>query len=125
MKKGQKLLESAYVLQVKDIHNKTVGGGVCRSLRQAVVMASEYVAEMHNYAKVYREFTVMRGAYAGVFFAKYNGKPSELALMGRKPSKHLFVLINQTYLQPSDIDTDTSNGPPEGFLGELSELMSE
>jgi hypothetical protein len=125
VKKGQKLLGNAYILQIKDIHNKTVGGGVCRSLRQAVMLAGEYVIDMDNYAKVYREFTLMRGAYAGVFFAKYNGRPSELALMGRKPSKHLFVLVNHTYLQPAEIQTGIEQGPPEGFLGELAEFMGE
>jgi hypothetical protein len=125
MKKGEKLLEKAYLLQVKDIHNKTVGGGICRSLRQAVITASNYVVEMDNYSKVHREFTLMKGAYAGVFFSKSKAKESELAIMGRKPSQHLFVLIKEAILPSVEIDQAMQDGPPEGFLGELGELMSE
>lgn len=124
MKKGEKLLEKSYLLQVKDLRNKTVGGGKCRSLRQAVITASEYVDGMDTYSKVHREFNIMNGAYAGVFYAK--GKPDRklLALVGRKPSKHLFVLIHEAEVE-SDNQQDIFSGPPEGFLGELGELLSE
>lgn len=124
MKKGQKLLEQVHLLQIKDIHNKTVGGGMCRSLRQAVNMASEYVQDMANYAKVYREYTVMKGAYAGVFFSKYKGDAFFDDMIGRKPSKHLFVLINHAVLPSNEVQQDSST-PPEGFMGELGELLEE
>jgi hypothetical protein len=125
MKKGEKLLEKAHLVQIKDIHNKTVGGGLCRSLRQAVSLASEYVTDMANYPKVYREYTLMKGAYAGVFFSKSKASSSDLAIMGRKPSKHLFVLINSAVLPSAEIEADIHHGPQEGFLGEIGELMGE
>ncbi|RZJ94648.1 MAG: hypothetical protein EOO60_02590 [Hymenobacter sp.] len=127
MKKGAQTQQKAFLVQVKDIHNKTVGGGLCRSLRQAVVMATELVSDMDNYSKVYREFTLMKGAYAGVFFAKYKDSPAHLAAVGRKPSKHLFVLINAALLPSIELQFDgASDGPTEGgFLGGLEELMTE
>jgi hypothetical protein len=125
MKKGEKLLEKVHLLQIKDIHNKTVGGGLCRSLRQAVLLASQYVAEMDNYPKVYREYTLMKGAYAGVFFAKYKDDRELLSAVGRKPSKHLFVLIKEAALPGIEINQDIDVEQRIGFLGELGELIDE
>jgi hypothetical protein len=125
MKSGEKLLEKTYLLQVKDLHNKTVSGSVCRSLRQAVITASEWVENMDTYSKVYREFTVMKGAYAGVFFAKHKADRKLLALVGRKPSQHLLVLIKEAEVQKSEVQLDIHSDTQKGFFGDIGELMSE
>lgn len=68
MKKGAKLTEDGYLLQITDLDgNGEDNAGTYRSLRQAVADASKDVPGMDNYLKVYRDFTAMQGAYVGVF----------------------------------------------------------
>jgi hypothetical protein len=68
MKKGAKLMEAGYLLQITDLDgNGDENSGTFRSLRQVVEHAAKEVPGMDNYLKVYRDFTAMQGAYVGVF----------------------------------------------------------
>lgn len=99
MKKGEKLSETLYFLEIKDLYNKPVTLVTARSLRDAVNYASEFVLNMDNYQKVNRQFREMDGAFVGVYFTR---KPNEQPRF----TTHLIVLIhsskaaeNQTVLQ--------------------------
>lgn len=97
MKKGEKISDTIYFLEVKDLRNIPVLLGTSRSLREAVQLASDVVVDMDNYSKVYRESTAMNGVFAGVYFAR-NQKGSPIA----KPNSHLVVLIHSSKVQHSD-----------------------
>lgn len=109
MKKGEKLSETAYFLEIKDLRNIPVSIGTYRSLRDAVKWASEYVQNMDNYPKVRREAAALGGVFAGVYFAKHDGKVSS----------HLLVLIRSSKIEYSD-KQDLANQ-----LDAISELHSE
>jgi hypothetical protein len=99
MKKGDKLGDVLYFLEIKDLRNTAVLLGTYPSLRGAVKTASEVVVNMDNYSKVYREYTAMHGVFAGVYFAQNpNGSPID------KGSRHLFVVIHSSKIQHSDAD---------------------
>lgn len=109
MKKGEKLLATAYFLEIKDLRNIPVSIGTYRSLRDAVKWASEYVQNMDNYPKVRREAAALGGVFAGVYFAKHD----------RKASSHLLVLIRSSKIEYSD-KQDLANQ-----LDAISEQQSE
>lgn len=97
MKKGEKLSDTLYFLEVKDLRNIPVVLGTSRSLRDAVKLASQYVVNMDNYSKVYREATALNGVFAGVYFARNQaGSPVS------KPNSHLLVIIHSSKVQHSD-----------------------
>ena len=85
MKKGTKLADVQYFLEIKDLQYQPVywAGGL--SLREAVRLASNHVMNMDTYSKVYRELRAMQGAYAGLFFAP----------RGEKKPLTVFVLIRE------------------------------
>lgn len=86
MKKGTKLTQDGYLLEITDLDgNGEDNAGIYRSLRQAVADASNDVPGMDSYLKVYRDFTALKGAYAAVFL----DLPNE---SGAKP-KHILVKI--------------------------------
>lgn len=90
MKKGSKLNDTQYFLEIRDLQYRPVylGGGL--SLREAVRLTSEHVTDMDNYSKVYRELKAMQGAFIGLYFAQ----------LGKKEPTKVFVLI-QGYFKPS------------------------
>ena len=90
MKKGSKLADVQYFLEIKDLQYQPfyLAGGL--SLREAVRLASQHVTDMDTYSKVYRELRAMQGAYAGLFFS----------LQGEKKPITVFVLIRE-YPKPS------------------------
>jgi hypothetical protein len=68
MKKGAKLMEDGYLVEISDLDNNYWYAPMStNSLRQAVSYAAEKVQGMHAYLKVYRDFTATKGAYISVF----------------------------------------------------------
>jgi hypothetical protein len=94
MKKGAKLREDNYLLEISDLDNYqcTIPTSY-KSLRQAVADASIFVSDMDSYLKVYRDFTAMNGAYVGVFFSKVEAKPR----------RHFIVKITASELLTRDM----------------------
>ena len=82
MKKGTKLSDSQYYLEIKDLQYRPIYslGGIF-SLREAVRLAAEHVQDMDNYAKVYRELKAMHGAFVGHY------------LLPGKKVRHAFMII--------------------------------
>lgn len=82
MKKGIKLTDSQYYLEIKDLQYRPIFslGGI-HSLREAVRLAAEHVNDMDNYAKVYRELKAMQGAFVGAY------------LLPGKKVRHAFLII--------------------------------
>lgn len=78
MKKGAKLMEDGYLVEISDLDNNYLSApGMYNSLRQAVAYAAEKVPTMDNYLKVYRDFTAMQGAYISVFVQTFEDAPAE------------------------------------------------
>lgn len=82
MKKGIKLTDSQYYLEIKDLQYRPIFslGGI-HSLREAVRLAADHVQDMDNYAKVYRELKAMQGAFVGAY------------LLPGKKVRHAFLII--------------------------------
>ena len=94
MKKGSKLREHDYLLEISDLDNHhCVIPTTYKSLRQAVADASVFVSDMDSYLKVYRDFTAMDGAYVGVFFSKVEAKPK----------RHFIIKITASELLTRDV----------------------
>jgi hypothetical protein len=81
-----------YFLTVKTLSGKLIHGSAYNSLRETIVAASDFVSDMDNHSKVYRELTEMEGAFVGIYFPSDN-----LALTrrfdARKIPKHVIVTI--------------------------------
>ncbi len=98
MKKGTKLTDTYYYLEIKDLQNRVLFLAAFHSLREAVDIASNHVTGMDNYAKVYRELKAMQGAFTGVYFGIVEGFT--------KP-RHAFVTISHFELEDdSEEQTD-------------------
>lgn len=70
MKKGDKLREIGYFLEIKDVrHSQWVYPISCRSLREAVEESANYVQDMDNYLKVYRHCNAAGGVYISTFLS--------------------------------------------------------
>lgn len=97
MKKGEKLSDTLYFVEIKDLRNQPVMLGTSRSLREAVSAVSMFVEKMDTYSKVYREFTAMSGVFASVYYG-----------LNPKRSRHLFVIIHSSKVEYSDDKERTS-----------------
>lgn len=98
MKKGSKLREIGYFLEIKDLRNRNwVTPSACRSLREAVEEAAQEVQDMDNYLKVYRECKASNGVYISTFFSI----PTEA-----HPAKQVIVQITAYELLTSQEITD-------------------
>jgi hypothetical protein len=116
MKKGEKLSEIVYFLEIKDLYNKPVTLATCRSLRDAVGYASEFVRDMDNYQKVNRDFRSVDGAFVGVYFAR---KPNDYARF----TTHLIVLIHSSKVELAE--NQTINDKLANINVTLGERMKE
>ena len=83
MKKGEKLREIGYFLEIKDVRNRDwVYPIPCRSLREAVEEAARYVQDMDNYLKVYRQCKDSGGVYICSFQSiPTDAKPARLVIV--------------------------------------------
>jgi hypothetical protein len=84
--------EKGYFLEVTTLDNRLVCAFSDNSLRETVRLASLYVANMDNYAKVYRELRAMEGAFVGIFFR--TDDPEIKPIQGKGLTKHLIVKIH-------------------------------
>lgn len=95
MKKGAKLKDTQYFLEIKDLEYKPIFLASVHSLREAVSIASKHVTNMDHYAKVLRELKALNGAFIGMYFA-----PAE----GTEALRHAFVLIRaESFPPPKEI----------------------
>lgn len=94
MKKGEKVRDVIYFLEIKDLSNNPIYLSTSPSLRGVVKLAAQVVSNMDSYSKVYREFSELDGVFAGVYFAL---NPHQTLIS--KGSRHLFVIIRSSKVQ--------------------------
>jgi hypothetical protein len=94
MKKGTKLTDVDYFLEVRDLSHNPVHLSTGTSLRELVRLAAEHVPSMDNYSKVYREMRVQLGVYIGLFV---------LVSAGQLPM-HVVVIIRSSSVSPADLE---------------------
>lgn len=109
MKKGAKLMEDGYLVEISDLDNNYWCAPMStNSLRRAVSYAAENVQGMHSYLKVYRDFTATNGAYVAVFLASSENPEA-------KP-EHIIVKIRSF-----EVYTPEGIAHAEAYLKRISE----
>jgi hypothetical protein len=94
MKKGTKLTDVDYFLEVRDLSHKPIHLSTGTSLRELVRLATEHVPSMDSYSKVYREMRSHLGVYLGLFV---------LVPAGQVPF-HVVVTILSSSISPADLE---------------------
>lgn len=94
MKKGSKLSEQSYEVEITDLSHSSSFKSTSNSLRELIRMVQTYVPPMDTYSKVYRE---MR-ENVGVFMALYTWP-----LPGRK-IRRVVVHITSAIINEADIE---------------------
>jgi hypothetical protein len=74
MKKGSKLNENAYQVEITDLALKTPFKASSSSLRELIRLIKIYVPPMDTYSKVYREMGHNLGVYIALFTMPLPGK---------------------------------------------------
>lgn len=74
MKKGSKLNENAYEVEITDLALKTPFRASSSSLRELIRLIKTHVPSMDTYSKVYREMRHNVGAYIALFTIPLPGK---------------------------------------------------
>lgn len=73
MKKRPEARRFVYLLRIKYLNGKDwITPIPCKSLREAVEGAAQYVQNMDSYKKVYRDFNSLGGSYVACFFSNPN-----------------------------------------------------
>lgn len=67
MKKGAKLTDSIYTLEIRTLSRKHLFKDQHHSLRELVQRAARYVPDLAGYSKVYRFMREHVGVYAGLY----------------------------------------------------------
>lgn len=94
MKKGTKLSDVTYFLEIREMSHNPVYLTSGPSLRELVRAAAAHVPTMDNYSKVYREMRVQLGVYMGLFvLIPATGRPF-----------HVNVTITSSHISQADYD---------------------
>lgn len=97
MKKPVEARRFVYLLRIKYLNGKDwVTPIPCKSLREAVEGAAQYVQNMDHYKKVYRDFNAMDGSYIGCFFSNPNQVEA--------PQHFLVQVIGIKLLNPDEVE---------------------
>lgn len=75
MKKGSKVSDREYYLEIRELNHKPIYLATVPSLREAVRLATSYVPNMDNHSKVYRQMQHNLRVYIGIFLLSHSGKP--------------------------------------------------
>ncbi len=94
MKKGSKLSDISYSVEIRDLDHNTPITASGPSLRELLRVITGYVPTMDNYSKVYREMRDHVGVYMGLF---------TLPSPGRKLRQVVVTITSDTITQ-ADID---------------------
>lgn len=94
MKKGTKLSDVTYFLEIRELSHNPIYLTSGSSLRELVHAAAAHVPTMDNYSKVYREMRVQLGVYMGLFVVVPDtGNPF-----------HANVIIRSNHVSQADYD---------------------
>lgn len=74
MKKGSKLSDITYTVEIRDLTYAVPFSTSGSSLRELLKVITSYVPTMDNYSKVYREMRTHVGVYMGLFTLPSAGK---------------------------------------------------
>lgn len=110
MKKGSKLSEQSYEVEITDLSHTTSFKATSNSLRELIRMVQTYVPPMDTYSKVYREMRESLGAFMALY---------SWPLPGRK-IRRVVVHITSAIITEADIErfharTSTLPTLPEGL----------
>ena len=94
MKKGSKLVENAYEVEITDLAFNSSFKATSSSLRELIKMIKTYVPPMDTYSKVYREMRQHLGVYIALF---------TMPLPGKK-IRRVVVHITSTNITEADIE---------------------
>jgi hypothetical protein len=94
MKKGTKLADTVYSLEIKSLTRKPAFTSEGSSLRELVRLVSEIVPSMDTHSKVYREMRDNVGVYMGLFV---------LPVQKKKP-RHVVVTITTNNVSEADYE---------------------
>ena len=94
MKKGSKLSDITYSVEIRDLDRAIPVTASSTSLRELLRVITEYVPTMDNYSKVYREMRYHVGVYMGLF---------TLPLPGKKHRQVVVTIMSDTTTE-ADID---------------------
>lgn len=111
MKKGSKLADNDYEVEITDLALKTPFKASSNSLRELLKLIKTHVPSMDTYSKVYREMRVNVGVYIALF---------TMPLPGKK-IRRVVVHITSSNITDADIErfhahaATLPQGPPAGF----------
>jgi hypothetical protein len=94
-----------YFLTVKTLSDRLIHANSYQSLRETIAAASDFVLNMDNHAKVYREIKEMEGAFVGIYFRSDN-PALKRGLEVKKIPKHVIITIHYF-----DLEWDEIEGP--------------
>jgi hypothetical protein len=94
MKKGSKLIDVTYSVEIKDLSSNIPFSTSGSSLRELLKVITNYVPTMDNYSKVYREMRTHVGVYMGHFTLPSPGKKV----------RQVVVTISSDTISQADID---------------------
>jgi hypothetical protein len=94
MKKGSKLSDITYHVEIRDLSSKIPFTTSGSSLRELLKVISNHVPTMDNYSKVYREMRTHVGVYMGHFTLPTSGKQV----------RQVVVTISSDTVSQADID---------------------
>jgi ribosomal protein L13 len=87
MKKGTKITDKEYFLEIRELSHKPIHLASPISLREAVRVAAQFVPNMDTHSKVYREMRSRLGVYIGIFLVSYAEKPLHLVVTITTPAE--------------------------------------
>jgi hypothetical protein len=94
MKKGSKLIDVSYSVEIRDLASNTPFSTSGSSLRELLKVVTNFVPTMDNYSKVYREMRTHVGVYVGLFTLPSPGKKL----------RQVVVTISSDTISQADID---------------------
>ncbi len=80
MKKGSKVSDREYHLEIRELSHKPIHLASVTSLREAVRLATSFVPNMDTHSKVYREMRDNLRVYIGLFLLSHSGKPMHVVV---------------------------------------------